>query len=77
VLYCEVTVGYNPRFGVGFNAATMADQPYAIIVDGAGEVTERKLGPHRPGSLLKASVTVREQQIGGSGGSLEPPGPLS
>jgi hypothetical protein len=27
--------------------------------------------------LLDAGVDTREQQIGGSGGSLEPPGPLS
>eukprot|EP00949_MAST-11_sp_MAST-11-sp1_P001864 g1864.t1 len=45
-------------FGVGFDAATMADQPYAIIVDGDGNVTERKLGDHSPGSLLRPSIHV-------------------
>ena len=45
-------------FGVGFNAQNMADQPYAIIVDGNGKITERKLGPHRPGTVLAASVKI-------------------
>ena len=34
----------------------MNDKPYAIIIDGNGEVTERKLENHGPGSLLSASV---------------------
>jgi hypothetical protein len=33
-------------FGVGFDAEEMSDLPYAIIVDGAGQVTERKLVKH-------------------------------
>jgi hypothetical protein len=45
-------------FGVGFNAGVMADTPYAIIVDGFGNVTERKLKEHDPGMLLNVSVTV-------------------
>jgi len=51
-------------FGVGFDAPNfvMADNPYAIIVDGAGEVSERKLDApgigHGPGSLLSASIEV-------------------
>ena len=28
----------NVWFGVGFNAGSMADKPYAVIVDGAGKV---------------------------------------
>ena len=40
-------------FGVGFDASTMADRPYAIIVDGDGDVTERKLENHSPGSLIQ------------------------
>lgn len=53
-------------FGVGFNALTMSDQPWAIIVDGNGEVTERKLGYHQPGTLLKASVKVVDSKVVGS-----------
>ena len=40
-------------FGVGFDDSTMADRPYAIIVDGDGDVTERKLENHSPGSLIQ------------------------
>jgi len=43
---------------VGFNAGVMADNPYAIIVDGFGGVTERKLRDHDPGILLNNSITV-------------------
>mmetsp|Transcript_23795 Transcript_23795/g.62253 ORF Transcript_23795/g.62253 Transcript_23795/m.62253 type:complete len:793 (-) Transcript_23795:139-2517(-) len=45
-------------FGVGFNASSMPEQPWTLIVDGNGAVTERKLGNHEPGTLLKPSVTV-------------------
>eukprot|EP00036_Acanthoecidae_sp_10tr_P009085 CAMPEP_0182915416 /NCGR_PEP_ID=MMETSP0105_2-20130417/316_1 /TAXON_ID=81532 ORGANISM="Acanthoeca-like sp., Strain 10tr" /NCGR_SAMPLE_ID=MMETSP0105_2 /ASSEMBLY_ACC=CAM_ASM_000205 /LENGTH=863 /DNA_ID=CAMNT_0025052283 /DNA_START=14 /DNA_END=2605 /DNA_ORIENTATION=- len=45
-------------FGVGFDASSMLDLPYAIIVDGAGHVTERKLANHGPGTELPPSVTV-------------------
>lgn len=45
-------------FGVGFGATAMKDLPYAIIIDGDGKVTERKLANHGPGSLIAASVTV-------------------
>ena len=33
-------------FGVGFGALAMADAPWAVIVDGEGAVTERKLADH-------------------------------
>ena len=47
-------------FGVAFNAPNflMADLPYAIIVDGNGAVTERKLGTHVLGDLLSNSLSV-------------------
>lgn len=38
-------------FGVGFAAQSMSDEPWAIIVDGQGEVSERKLGNHQAGTL--------------------------
>jgi len=50
-------------FGVGFNAAAMKDLPYAIIVDGKGAVTERKMVDHGPGTLLNASLTVVESSV--------------
>ena len=35
-------------FGVGFGASSMADEPYALIVDGSGGVTERRVRPPPP-----------------------------
>ena len=47
-------------FGIGLGAKTftMSDTPYAIIVDGNGAVTERKLGNHDGGKVLDSSVKV-------------------
>eukprot|EP00005_Dracoamoeba_jomungandri_P011599 CAMPEP_0174265228 /NCGR_PEP_ID=MMETSP0439-20130205/25700_1 /TAXON_ID=0 /ORGANISM="Stereomyxa ramosa, Strain Chinc5" /LENGTH=693 /DNA_ID=CAMNT_0015351583 /DNA_START=91 /DNA_END=2172 /DNA_ORIENTATION=+ len=52
VVTITMTGPANVWFGVGFNASQMADLPYAIIVDGEGGVTERKLGNHDPGTQL-------------------------
>ena len=54
-------------FGVGFDAATMGDLPYTIIIDGHGDVTERKLGSHAPGTLLKPSVHVESSTVSKDG----------
>ena len=40
----------------------MADLPYAII-DGAGQVTERKLANHRPGTELSPSVRIVSSSV--------------
>ena len=47
-------------FGVGFNASRMADNPWAIIVEGGatGNITERRLADQNPGQLLQPSITV-------------------
>ena len=45
-------------YGVGFNASQMSDRPWAVIVDGKGAVTERKLVDQKAGTLLKTSVKV-------------------
>ena len=50
-------------FGVGFNAAAMKDLPYAIIVDGTGVATERRLVDHGPGALLKPSITTLSSSV--------------
>ena len=44
--------------GVAFNATSMAQLPYAIIVDGNGAVTERTLGDHDAGTLLSPQVVA-------------------
>merc|ERR1719203_1026797 len=45
-------------FGVGFNAQGMHDEPWAVIVDGFGNVTESKLHNQSPGIQLPLSVTL-------------------
>lgn len=43
----------------------MADLPYAIIVDGEGNVTERKLADHDAGRQITTSVTIQSNQVYG------------
>ena len=50
-------------FGVGFFAQAMVETPYAIIIDGNGTVTERKLANHGAGTLLKTSVKVISSSV--------------
>ena len=50
-------------FGIGFSASQMSDKPYSIIIDGHGQVTERKLDNHSPGSLLKAMINVTSNTV--------------
>jgi hypothetical protein len=50
------TVGW---FGVGFNASSMADTPYAIIFNSDGGVKEVRLANHAAGTTLEAMVKVR------------------
>lgn len=50
-------------FGIGFGEVTMAGLPYAIIVDGNGTVTERKLANHDSGVQLPSTVTVLSQSV--------------
>lgn len=45
-------------FGVGFNAQEMGDEPWTVIIDGTGAVSERKLVDQKPGTLLNPSVKV-------------------
>jgi hypothetical protein len=59
----ELTGPDGVWFGVGFNAKTMGDEPWTVIVDGAGEVTERKLGNHMPGMQLPRSAHVLSNTV--------------
>ena len=45
-------------FGIGFGAQAMKQDPWAIIMEGTGNVTERKLADQSPGELLPSTVTV-------------------
>ena len=51
--------------GVGFGAKTftMSDQPYTIMVDGSGKVSELKLGDHSGGQNLAKSVTIVSNKV--------------
>ncbi len=50
-------------FGIAFNAHTMSDLPYSIIVDGYGSVFEQKLGNHDQGKLLQNTINVEENTV--------------
>ena len=52
-------------FGVGLGAKTftMSDQPYTIMVDGSGKVSELKLGDHSGGQTLAKSVTIVSNKV--------------
>jgi hypothetical protein len=52
-------------FGVGFDASSMTNAPYAIVVDGNGRVTEHLLGEHTPGVQLNTSVQVLRNSVEG------------
>jgi len=45
-------------FGAGLGATAMADAPWALIVDGAGGVSERKLADQQAGAPLAPSVSL-------------------
>ena len=50
-------------FGVGFGAQAMKNNPWTIIVDGYGNVTERNLADHAPGNKLQPSVEIVSSQV--------------
>lgn len=51
-------------FGIGFGAQKMSDAPWTVVVDGSGEVSERKLANHMPGTPLPPSVRVLSNSVG-------------
>ena len=52
-------------FGVGFGAKNlkMSDQPYTIVVDGSGKVSEIKLGYHDKGQTLAKSIQIVTNKV--------------
>ena len=52
-------------FGVGLDAQLMDDAPYAVIVEGNGNVTERKLAKESPGTKLANSLTLVSNTVVG------------
>ena len=53
----------NLWYGLAFNAHSMADLPYAIIVNGTGSVFEVKLGNHDGGQVLKSSLNIISNKL--------------
>ena len=49
--------------GLGSTTFSMSDRPYTLVVDGTGNVAERKLGDHSGGQLLAQSVTVQRSSV--------------
>jgi hypothetical protein len=54
-------------FGVGFDAENMGDAPYTIVVDGNGNVDERKLADHAAGEVLPPSLQVLSNTVSSDG----------
>jgi len=52
-------------FAVAFGTPNfaMADKPWTVVVDGKGNVEERKLGDHDPGQVLSSSVRVTSNTV--------------
>jgi hypothetical protein len=83
-----VTIGYYPRYDIVVkrstdSGASWPSKPTALVALNRNSSVTNWVGypvplldaaGAKPGAL--PTVLVREQQIGGSGGSLEPPGPL-
>ena len=59
----NITGPYNVWYGVAFNAKSMGDLPYAIIVDGNGNIQEYKLANHAAGTKLKNSIKLLSSTI--------------
>ena len=55
----------NVWFGAAFGAHAMADAPWTVVVDGGGNVTERKLSNHAAGAVLAPSVHVLSSMVQG------------
>lgn len=50
-------------FGVGFYAQTMEEQPYTLIMEGTGAVSERRLANHATGRLLNPTIKVVSNNV--------------
>jgi hypothetical protein len=58
----------NKWYAAAFNASTMSDTPYAIVVNGTGHVEERMLGNHAAGAICTTpSIKVISDHVDGKG----------
>ena len=59
-----ITLFFSPKgFGVAFGATLMDAQPYAIIVEAGGKVSERQLAKESPGTQLPTTVSVVSSKV--------------
>ena len=52
-------------YSVAFDAPSfaMSDLPYTVVVDGNGNIAERKLGNHNPGTVLKQMIKTVSDSV--------------
>ena len=43
---------------MGIGGLSMSDEPYTIVVDGEGQVEERKIGDHFEGRVIDTSLSL-------------------
>jgi len=56
--YITMTGPDGVWFGIGFNANSMGNRPYVIVIDGNGAVSEHKIGDHAPGNVLSPTQAI-------------------
>ena len=49
--------------GLGAKTFTMSDQPYTIVIDGSGTVSELKLGNHDGGQKIAKSIEIVSNKV--------------
>ena len=54
---------HNAWFAIAFNAKNMSEEPYAILVDGEGNITERQLEAYGPGVILANTLQVEQHSV--------------
>jgi len=62
-VYLNITGPADVWFGIAFNATSMSDLPYSVIVLGDGSIEERKLANHDMGTQLPSSWNVLHQEV--------------
>lgn len=54
---------HNAWFAIAFDAKNMSEEPYAILVDGEGNITERQLEAYGPGVILANTLQVEQHSV--------------
>ena len=67
----KVTVTDALASAMHIGETTMSNQPWTIISDGNGIITERKLGSYSPGQLLNPTITIVINEVNGEFRNIE------